>query len=83
MKMIKQIIKGYVLWVWYYLNKSYRDKRKIEARKRIKICEDCEFFWKYGRNCMLCRCFMDIKTKMYFDLDEDGISIDGCKEKKW
>jgi len=81
--MIKQILKGYILWVWYYLYKPYRDKRKEDAEKRIKICEACEFFWKSGRNCILCGCYMDVKTKMRFDLDEHGKSIDGCKEKKW
>ena len=80
---IKQIIKGYYQWAKYHLNKKYRDKLEKEAQRRIEICESCEFFWKPGRNCMLCGCFMDIKTKMDLELDEDGKSIDGCMEKKW
>ena len=80
---IKLIIKGYILWIWYYLYKPYRDQRKEDAQKRIKICEQCQYFWKPARNCMICRCFMDVKTKMYFPLDENGISIRGCLEKKW
>ena len=71
------------MWVWYYLYKPYRDKRKADAKKRIQICEDCEYFWIHARNCMLCGCFVDIKTKMEFDLDDEGISIDGCPERKW
>jgi len=81
--MIKQIIKGYLLWIWYYLNKSYRNKRKAEAKRRIEICESCDFFNFSLRTCDKCGCFMDIKTKMYLDLDANGISIDGCREKKW
>lgn len=82
-RILKQIIEGYILWVWYYLSKPYRNKRKEEAKRRIKICESCEFFWKPARNCMLCGCFMDVKTKMEFELDDEGISIDGCLERKW
>lgn len=81
--MIKQIIKGYILWIWYYLYKPYREKRKSEAKERIKICEACEYFHEKLRNCSICGCFMDVKTKMAFDLDENGKSIDGCIEKKW
>jgi hypothetical protein len=82
-KLFTQPIKGFILWIWYYINKSYRNKRKAEAERRIKICESCEYFWKPARNCMICGCFMDIKTKMYFDLDENGISVDGCFEGRW
>jgi hypothetical protein len=32
---IKQIIKGYLLWIWYYLYKPYRDQRKEIAKNRI------------------------------------------------
>ena len=82
-KKIIQIIKGYLLWILYYLYKSYRDKRKEEAIKRIKICEDCEFFWFPARNCTICGCLMDVKTKMHFELDDEGKSIEGCLEKRW
>ena len=82
-RLLGVIIKGYLFWFKYYLNKSYREKRKVEAQKRIQICENCEFFWKFARNCMICGCFMDVKTKMPFELDENGLSIEGCPEKKW
>lgn len=68
MKLIKQIVKGYILWIWYYLNKSYREKRKTEAKRRIEICESCEYFYKPARNCMICGCFMDVKTKGDYDI---------------
>lgn len=28
-RILKHIIKGYTLWLWYYLCKSYRDKQKL------------------------------------------------------
>jgi hypothetical protein len=83
LKLIKQIIIGYSQWIWYYVYKPYRDKRKTEAKRRIEICEKCDLFWHPGRNCTLCGCFMDVKTKMVFKLDDEGISIDGCLERKW
>ena len=82
-KQIKQIIIGYASWIWYYLYKPYRDKRKQEAKRRIEICENCEYFLKNARMCDVCGCLMDVKTKMRFDLDDEGISIDGCWERKW
>jgi hypothetical protein len=82
-KQLKQIISGYFLWVWYYLSKKYRNKRKEEAKRRIKICESCEYFLQSARMCDLCGCLMDVKTKMEFPLDEEGKSIDGCWDRKW
>jgi hypothetical protein len=80
---IRIIIKGYWQWLKFNFNKEYREKIEDVAKKRIKICEECQYFWKPGRNCMLCGCFMDIKTKMDFEVDENGKSIDGCYEMKW
>jgi hypothetical protein len=83
LKVLKSIAIGYALWLWYYMNKSYRERMKAEAKRRICICEHCPFFWPYARNCMICGCLCDVKTKCEFDLDENGISIDGCPEKFW
>ena len=81
--MIKNLIKGYYLWAKYHLNKSYRDTRKLESDSRLLICENCKYFWKFGRNCMICGCFIDVKCRSEFDLDENGKSVDGCPEKYW
>lgn len=83
LKLIRIIIKGWALWVWFYLSPSYHYKRLTEATNRINICEDCETFNKTTRICTNCSCFMDIKTKMEFKTDKEGISIDGCPEHKW
>ena len=80
---IKQILKGFLLWILYYLYKPYREQRKAEAQRRIAICENCEYFYKSFRNCSLCGCFCDIKSKMWFPLDEDGKSIGGCLKRYW
>lgn len=34
------------------------------ARERIKVCEDCEAFGKMLRQCAVCHCIMDLKTKI-------------------
>jgi len=81
-RIFKHIIKGYALWIWYYLYRPYRNKQKAEAQRRIEICEKCEHF-ESTRTCDLCGCFMDIKTKMPLDLDEEGFSIDGCYDRRW
>ena len=84
--MIKQlgsIIKGYFIWIWYHIYKPYRKRIQSRGKKRIKICESCEHFNHTFRNCEICGCFMDVKVLMTFDLDENGVSIDGCDQKKW
>lgn len=80
--MIKQIFEGYFNWFLYLIWKPYRDKQRKLFLKRIKICENCEFFTN-TRQCDLCGCFMDAKTKVIFKLDKEGKSIDGCWIKKW
>lgn len=34
------------------------------AKERLKICEQCEYFARLSRQCRLCNCFMDAKTKI-------------------
>lgn len=80
---LKIIIKSYLLWIKFHLSKSYRDKVERESNRRLKICEDCEHFNKSLRNCKLCGCFVDVKVLYYYELDENGISRDGCNAKKW
>ena len=72
---MKQIIKGYALWLWYYLYKPYRNKMKTEAERKIQICEKCNSFNETFRMCNLCGCFMDIKTK--------SAEIEDCLDRKW
>ena len=58
-------------------------KRKVElgqapkkslATMRVNICEKCEFVLKSTRQCKVCWCFIDLKTKL---VDSE------CPEKKW
>jgi hypothetical protein len=34
------------------------------AAERLKVCAECSHFRKMARQCDLCGCFMDLKTKM-------------------
>ena len=74
-KIIKYIIKGYALWLWYLIWKPYRDKQKAEARRRIEICEKCQYFDPSFRMCFLCKCFMDVKVK--------SANAEDCYGEKW
>ena len=40
------------------------NKKKYTAKERIEMCESCEYFKSGTRQCGICWCFMDIKTKM-------------------
>lgn len=83
MKKIFFILNGYFLFMWYYLYKPYRDKIKKESLRRMNICKNCEHFNDILYTCNLCGCFMEVKSKMVFKLDENIISIDGCLDKRW
>jgi len=34
------------------------------ARERMKVCEQCPSFKRLARQCALCGCFLDLKTKL-------------------
>tara|TARA_R110002050_G_scaffold174266_1_gene307214 strand:- start:142 stop:327 length:186 start_codon:yes stop_codon:yes gene_type:complete len=50
------------------------NKKKYTSQERIKMCEECEKFFHPTRQCKVCFCFMDIKTKM---------KNKTCPEGKW
>lgn len=80
---LKVIIKSYALWIKFHLSKTYRKKVEDESNRRLEICEECEHLNKSLRNCNLCKCFVDVKVLYYYELDENGKTINGCKIKKW
>lgn len=47
---------------------------KEEQTKRISICESCEKFKKLSRQCGICGCFIDMKTKY---------TLSSCDLEKW
>ena len=49
-------------------------QQKYISKQRIEICESCEEFKSGTRQCGVCWCFMDIKTKM---------KNKSCPEGKW
>tara|TARA_S200002703_G_scaffold69744_1_gene60496 strand:+ start:2772 stop:2987 length:216 start_codon:yes stop_codon:yes gene_type:complete len=51
-----------------------RNNKKYTAKERIEICEFCNHFKPKTRQCGICWCFMDIKTK---------IKNKSCPEDKW
>ena len=50
------------------------NNKKYTAEKRIEICESCGDFKLETRQCRICWCFMDIKTKM---------KNKSCPKDKW
>lgn len=47
---------------------SYRIWKNIaskeDTKKRIEICEKCEFFFRPTYSCKKCKCFLKLKTKV-------------------
>ena len=50
------------------------NKKKYTSEERIGMCESCEYFKSGTRQCGICWCFMDIKTKM---------KNKSCPKDKW
>ena len=50
------------------------NNKKYTAKERIKMCESCEDFKPGTRQCGICWCLMDIKTKM---------KNKSCPKDKW
>ncbi len=50
----------------FFNSKSEKEnnRKQYTAQERIKMCEECEKFYHPTRQCKVCFCFMDIKTKM-------------------
>ena len=51
------------------------------SKERMVICKACEHY--NNGICDDCGCVLQAKTRVDFMLDDDGISIDGCPQRKW
>ena len=66
--------------IFFYIKKDLKQikqqkkKNKYTAKERIEMCESCEDFKQKTRQCGICWCFMDIKTK---------IKHKSCPKNKW
>ena len=71
------IIEGYSKWLFNIIT----GKTKEKAKKRLNICNICN----HNKNgiCDICGCVLKAKVRVDFDEDENGITIDGCPERKW
>ena len=77
---IKKLL--YILYGYYKLIiKSITRTPSKFALERLKICNTCKYN-KHGI-CSKCGCLLKAKVEVDFILDKNGISIDGCPEKKW
>ena len=77
MKNILYIIEGYFVWLWNIITfKTYQ-----KAKDRLKICNACTH--NKSGICELCGCIIKAKVRVNYPEDKNGISIEGCPEKKW
>mgnify|MGYP003626756429 FL=1 len=57
-----------------FYEKNKEKKPLLTPKQRITICEGCDKFFSPTRQCKVCFCFMDIKTK---------IKSKTCPKGKW
>jgi hypothetical protein len=88
------IISGVSNLLRFKLSKNYREKQLALFKKKLDICESCEYFNPTMRQCNECGCFVDAKTKARYDYDEEGFAISykdptsneifyACPKKYW
>lgn len=76
-KHICYIIAGYLVWTWNIIS----GKTKQKAKERLEICNNCTH--NKDGICELCGCIIKAKVRVDYPEDENGVSIDGCPQKKW
>lgn len=81
---IKYIYQGYKNYILNIFN-ILTSEKKLIYKKRKEICLKCNYRLKFTNQCGICGCFINQKTKVDYQLDRDGFSIDGCPHnpKKW
>lgn len=77
MKKFFYILQGY----FKLILSKITNKHPEYVNKRLQICNNCEYNNK--GICKQCGCIIKAKVEVDFLLDKDGISIDGCPERKW
>ena len=78
------ILKYIILGYWNLFLDKIRiltPEQKELYDKRLKICQNCNFF--DNKFCILCECYIPAKVKVDYGLDENEKSIDGCPMLKW
>jgi hypothetical protein len=83
MSILSNIFEGYFNLLRFSLCKKYREKQEKLFTYRLKICEKCIYFRKSTRQCIICSCIIEAKTKVIYKLDKNGISISGCPKRYW
>ena len=76
-KYIFYIIAGYSVWIWNIIS----GKTKQQAKERLAICNCC--IHNKDGICEICGCVLKAKVRVDFMEDENGITIDGCPQRKW
>jgi len=57
----------------------------VEAKIRMGICETCDQFNKERKICMICKCFMEVKTtmKIHKNIPKMRSEVTHCPLGKW
>ena len=71
------ILSGYFI----FLKDLILRRQSEKSYNRLQICKQCKHNVK--GICKKCGCIIKVKVKVDFLEDSEGISIDGCPERKW
>jgi hypothetical protein len=72
---IANIGKGFFNLVRFKLDPSFRKKQHELFDRRLRTCEACPHVNLRLRQCSICGCFIDAKTKVVYKTDEEGFAV--------
>jgi hypothetical protein len=72
---IGNIIRGYFNLLRFKISPKFKKKQSSLFYYRLSTCETCESLNKTVRQCTLCGCFVDAKTKVIYKTDDEGFAV--------
>ena len=78
---IKFIFEGFLNL--FITKLGFKNKNSRLYQERLNICLNCKYLDDEDNTCLICGCYVHAKTKVDYELDENGKSCEGCPKKYW
>lgn len=77
---IGNIFRGYFNLLRFKIDPLYRERQRGLFERRLRVCEGCDDLNRVLRQCKICGCFVDAKTKVIYKTDDEGFAV--CRKDK-
>lgn len=73
--LLRNIFRGCVNSIRAKIDPSFRERTRAAFDLRLATCESCDAFEPRFRRCAECGCYVDIKTKILYSTDKEGLAV--------